>query len=275
MDYFKYEIAVEISLNEILIALLSDLPLDTFEETDTGFSAFLPVSGDTAEVEARLASLAERFPFSYKKELIPYQNWNQLWESNFHPVVVGSFCGIRADFHEPLKGVEIELVINPKMAFGTGHHETTWMVIDMMQDIDFRKKTVLDYGCGTGVLGILAGKLGALQINALDIEEQSFLNTIENSERNGVANLEVFQGKLDVAPAGPYDLILANINRNVILDSLSSLSRSLKQGGVLIVSGFLKEDEALLQNALVAHHFTLIRTNRKNNWLAMQASKGA
>lgn len=271
MDYFKFEIAVNTTLNEILIALLSDLPFDTFEETETGFNAYMPASENVAKVEDHLELMTHQFSFSFQKEFIPGQNWNELWESNFHPVIVGKFCGIRASFHAPLQEVEFELVINPKMAFGTGHHETTWMVISMMQDLDLQGKKVLDYGCGTGVLGILASKLGAAYVDAVDIEEESVLNTKENCQVNEVVNLEAFHGTLEAAPAGPYDVILANINRNVILDSLPSLKQKMKPGGVLIVSGFVKDDETILQGALAANGFTHVKTNRKNNWLAMQA----
>ncbi len=273
MDYFKFEISTSPDLNDILIALLSDLPFDTFEETDQGFNAYMPAREDTYPVVERLEGLRGRFKFDFKKELIPGQNWNVLWESNFHPVVVGDFCGIRASFHPPMQGLRFELVINPKMAFGTGHHETTWMVLDLLQHLDLQGKKVLDYGCGTGVLGILASKLGARHVDAVDIEEESFLNTKENCQINGVENLEVFQGTLESVPAGRYDLILANINRNVILDSLASLSQKLKPQAALIVSGFVKEDENLMENALLANGFALLRTNHKNNWLAMQTRK--
>lgn len=273
MDYFKFEISTSPDLNDILIALLSDLPFDTFEETDQGFNAYMPAREDTHPVVERLEGLRGRFKFDFKKELIPGQNWNVLWESNFHPVVVGDFCGIRASFHPPMQGLRFELVINPKMAFGTGHHETTWMVLDLLQHLDLQGKKVLDYGCGTGVLGILASKLGARHVDAVDIEEESFLNTKENCQINGVENLEVFQGTLESVPAGRYDLILANINRNVILDSLASLSQKLKPQAALIVSGFVKEDENLMENALLANGFALLRTNHKNNWLAMQTRK--
>ncbi|MBI5916405.1 MAG: 50S ribosomal protein L11 methyltransferase [Bacteroidetes bacterium] len=273
MDYFKYQISTDIAQSEILIALLSHLPFDTFEETEAGFNAYLPAANITGEVEKQLADLRQRFDFQFEKEFIPGQNWNVIWESNFHPVIVGNFCGIRADFHEPLQNVEHELVINPKMAFGTGHHETTFSVIELMRGIPFAGKTVLDYGCGTGVLAILASKLGAASLEAVDIEVESYRNTVENCRINAVTNVLALQGTLDDVPGRDFDVVLANINRNVILDSLSPLSKLLKPGGILVVSGFVLDDEALMTDALDANGFSILETKRKNNWLAMRLAR--
>jgi ribosomal protein L11 methyltransferase len=273
MDYHQYSIATDPSQNDVLIALLSHLPFDTFEETADGFNAFLPEGNDEKEVEAELVELQGRFDFQFEKTHIPGQNWNEIWESNFHPVIVGSFCGIRADFHEPLKGMEHELVINPKMAFGTGHHETTFSVIEIMEGIHFEGKTVLDYGCGTGVLAILASRLGATSLQAVDIEIESYRNTVENSAANGAENVEAFHGILSDISGKDFDIILANINRNVILDSLSPLSMLLKPGGTLVVSGFVLDDEQLMLDSLQNHGFSIQAVKRKNNWLAMKTVK--
>ncbi len=273
MDYYQYTIATEPSQNEVLIALMSHLPFDTFEETETGFNAFLPVTLANEEVEEELLDLQQRFSFQFEKTYIPGQNWNEIWETNFHPVIVGSFCGIRADFHAPLVGMEHELVINPKMAFGTGHHETTFSVIEIMQGIHFAGANVLDYGCGTGVLAILASRLGAVNVEAVDIEIESYRNTIDNSIVNGAANVQAFHGKLEDVPGCDYDIILANINRNVILASLDPLFKLLKPNGLLVVSGFVLDDEELMSEALQQHGFTIQETRRKNNWLAMKTQK--
>lgn len=273
MDYYQYSIATDPTQNEILIALMSHLPFDTFEEVETGFNAFLPDKGDEAEVDAELKTLQLCFNFQFEKTHIPGQNWNEIWETNFHPVIVGNFCGIRADFHEPLEGMEHELVINPKMAFGTGHHETTFSVIEIMRGIPFLGKNVLDYGCGTGVLAILASKLGAGNIEAVDIEVESYRNTLENSIVNGAQNVQAFHGVLNNIPGKDFDVILANINRNVILDSLAPLSNLLKPAGILVVSGFVLDDEQLMTDALQQHGFSILETRRKNNWLAMKTQK--
>lgn len=273
MDYYQYSIATDPTQNEILIALMSHLPFDTFEEVETGFNAFLPDKGDEAEVDAELKTLQQSFNFQFEKTHIPGQNWNEIWETNFHPVIVGNFCGIRADFHEPLVGMEHELGINPKMAFGTGHHETTFSVIEIMQGIPFQGKNVLDYGCGTGVLAILASRLGAANIEAVDIEVESYRNTLDNSVANGAQNVQAFHGILSDVPGNDFDVILANINRNVILESLVPLSNLLKPGGILVVSGFVLDDEQLMTDALQQHGFNILETRRKNNWLAMKTQK--
>jgi ribosomal protein L11 methyltransferase len=273
MDYFQYTITTDPAQNEVLIAMVSHLPFDTFEESETGFNAYMPASLQSEEHDEELLDLQSQFDFQFQKTLIPGQNWNEIWESNFHPVIVGRFCGIRADFHEPLVGMAHELVINPKMAFGTGHHETTFSVIELMQGIHFEEKTVLDYGCGTGVLAILASKLGAAEAEAVDIEIESFRNTIENSAINGVFNIQPFHGTLQTVPGSDFDIILANINRNVILDSLDSLYKLLKPEGFLVVSGFVSDDEQLMAEALQKHGFSILETKRKNNWLAMKTQK--
>lgn len=273
MDYYQYSIITDPAKIEVLIALMSQLPFDTFEETETGFNAFLPESAAESGVDAELLILQEAHSFQFERTFVPGQNWNELWESNFHPVVIGDFCGIRADFHPSIENVAHELVINPKMAFGTGHHETTSSVIEIMQGISFEGKSVLDYGCGTGVLAILAGRLGATAIEAVDIEIESYRNTLENSQVNGVAWVNVVHGVLNDVKGKDFDIILANINRNVILDSLGPLYLLLKPGGFLVVSGFIKDDEPLMLEALKGQGLVVLETKQKNNWLAMKSNK--
>jgi ribosomal protein L11 methyltransferase len=256
--------------NEIIMAVLSDLPFDTFEETTTGVKAFMPESDWNESIEQQITALSEEFDFSFEKTFIPYQNWNVIWESNFQPIRVDDFVGLRADFHPPTEGVVFDLVINPKMAFGTGHHETTYMVMQLMQYIDFVGKKVLDYGCGTGILAILASKMGATDLEAVDIEEPSYENTIENCAINGVHNVKSFCGTLDVVPSSNFDIILANINRNVILYSLPDLKKRLNKGGILLISGFLKQDEQILLDATAKQGFQHIETKQRGNWLSMK-----
>lgn len=274
MDYFKYTITTnEPETGELLIAFLSDADFDTFEDTPEGFFAYLPAKADKTSAEAQLTALQEQFEFSWSSELIPGQNWNEIWESNFHPVVVGTFCGVRADFHAPNKDVEWDLLINPKMAFGTGHHETTWQCIAAMQNLPISGKTLLDYGCGTGILAILACKLGAKSVEAVDIESESYLNTVENSQANNVQCVIARQGTLDDVQGRDFDGILANINRHVILPSLPELSRMIKPGGWLLVSGILEQDDEIVTKTAQEAGFSKVKQTQRGNWLCIEYIK--
>lgn len=274
MNYYSFDITTpqyNEEKGEFLTVILGDLPFDTFEDTGELLKVYMPESSFTDEVETELNDLAEQFDFQYVKTFIPYQNWNVLWESNFQPIQVDDFVAVRADFHPPTEGVKFDLVINPKMAFGTGHHETTYMMMQQMQDIDFKGKKVLDYGCGTGILAILASKLEASYIEAVDIEQPSYENTIENAEINHVSNIKAFHGTLDIIKTNDFDIVLANINRNVILDSLVSLKNMLVKDNrsLLLISGFLKEDEAIMLSAVTEQGFRLLKTLHRGNWLCM------
>ncbi|MFT4758566.1 MAG: ribosomal protein L11 methyltransferase [Paraglaciecola sp.] len=273
MDYFQLKTTCDTEITDILIALFSQFPFNTFEENETGFSAYLPEKEWTDEIEKGIIGLKNSFDFRVEKNHIPYQNWNAIWEANFQPILVRDFCGIRADFHPPLEEVKHEIVINPKMAFGTGHHETTYMVMSLMESMDFQDKMVFDYGCGTGILAILASQLGAKTIDAVDIEPPSYENTVENAEINNISNIEPYLGTLIDIENSDYDIILANINRNVILDSLSSLFEKLKNGGTLVVSGFLKADEDLLKDSAKDAGFSIGEGMERNNWICLQLKK--
>jgi ribosomal protein L11 methyltransferase len=261
---------------EILTAVLGELPFDTFEETDKGLKAYIPEKDLTQDVDNELIALSTQFDFSFEKTFIPYQNWNSVWESNFQPIQVDDFVAVRADFHPNTEGVEFDLIVNPKMAFGTGHHETTYMMLQHMRSIDFKGKKVLDYGCGTGILAILAAKLGAVDLEAVDIEAPSFENTIENCAINNVDNVTAICGILDDVPSHDFDIILANINRNIIIDSLDELKSRLKtrenpsdDERVLLISGFLKIDENTILQATNYAGFKHQKTLHRGNWLSM------
>lgn len=273
MDYYKYEINTSAQNAEILLAFLGELPFDSFEEKHYGLDAYLPAALAEKSLEERLAELQKTLSFSFQKKLLKAQNWNKLWESNFEPIVVDGFCAIRAAFHEPIPGTLYEIVITPKMAFGTGHHATTMMMLESMKNIDFQNKQVFDFGCGTGILAILASKLGARSVKALDIEQESYENAIENARENAVENIEVVHGTLEKIDSLEFDIILANINRNVILDSLGSLYEKLSENGKLIVSGFLKQDETILLKEASDSGFFHQTTLIKNNWLCCHFDK--
>ncbi len=270
MDYWKYTLRAEPEIADILPAFLSEAAFDTFEETSTGLNAYLPASASLPDTEQLLDELRQQFAFEWSKEFLPAQNWNEIWESNFQPVIVEDFCAVRADFHQPQPGVQHELVINPKMAFGTGHHETTWMCLRALRDLPCRGAKLLDYGCGTGVLAILAARLGAAEVEAVDIEEESYRNTLENSAANGVAGqITARCGTLESVQGAGFDGILANINRNVILDSLPRLAALTKPAGWLLVSGILREDEAVVMEAAQQAGFKLQEMNARGNWLCI------
>ncbi len=274
MDYFSFKITCPAELTDALIAFLADQPFDTFEETDAGFNAYLPAKSDIAATEAFLVDLKNDFDFQFEKVFHPSENWNEKWESNFQPVVVDDFCGVRADFHEPFgEKVEHELVIHPKMAFGTGHHETTWMCMKTMQNLAISGKKLLDFGCGTGILAILASKLGASEIEAIDIEEESFQNTLENAAKNGVENITARCGILKDVQGENFEGILANINRNVILESLPRLADLVVPGGWMLVSGILKEDVEMVENAAAAVGFRRAESSERGNWAAVVFKK--
>ena len=276
MNYYVFDITppqYSAEKNEILLAILGDLPFNTFEETTVGLKGYMPEEDLTEDVENQLVTLATDFDFVYEKTFIPYKNWNEVWESNFEPIQVEEFVYLRADFHPHNSDVQFELTINPKMAFGTGHHATTYMMIQMMREVDFVDKKVLDYGCGTGILAILASKLKSSTIEAVDIELPSFENTIENCAINHVQNVISFHGTLDTIATDCFDVILANINRNVILDSFVSLKNKLNTEGVLLISGFLVEDKAIMLQAIDSQGFTLVKILENTNWVCMYLKK--
>lgn len=269
MNYWKFKITVAAASSEALLGLLSSLPFDTFEETAEGWNAYLPESEVLEDVLESLNRLRDTIHFTDEKEWIPAQNWNELWESNFDPILVGDFCGVRAQFHPSFQNVQYELLIQPKMAFGTGHHATTYMMIEQMKHLQLEGKTVLDFGAGTGILAILAAKMGAVQVDAVEIEPEACNNAEENVVLNATQQVEVLVGSLEQVAGKQYDIVLANINRNVILDSLSALHNRMKKGATLLISGILVDDgQRILNNAKKAG-FIHLHTNKKSGWLCI------
>lgn len=248
--YLKFTFApLETAKQERLLSELNNSAFEGFEQTDNALIAYVPET----EADERLQALVEQMQTAFqlpkvKQERIAPQNWNADWENSYEAVVVEDFCAIRADFHEPIAHVEYEVVITPKMSFGTGHHATTYMMLQNMRDLNFKEKRVLDYGCGTAVLAIVAAYLGATDIVAVDYDYWAYENSIENVARNTDAGIfQILEGDWSVIPIDqPYDIILANINRNVILQSMADMAANLKVGGRLLCSGFLEEDISLV-----------------------------
>lgn len=254
--------------NNILVAFLSAAGFDSFQERPEGLLAF-GAAEQHDQWCAALDQYAGQFGFTYKWEPLEDRNWNEEWERNFTPIRVGDRLLIRADFHAADPSVEQELVITPKMAFGTGHHATTYMMFELLFAHDVAGTRVLDYGSGTGVLAILAKRLGAASVDAVDIEAPSAESTAENAAKNKVVLDEVVLGELRDVPKGkPYDLILANINRNVILATAGALYERLKPGGTVFFSGILAQDEQLLVNSLFEAGFSHRETRRREDWRA-------
>ncbi len=269
-DHLCYIIRNAPEMQEILLAFLEELPFHAFEEAPDGWKAYPERAVSQEEIDSQLNALKARFPFEYSKEHIKGENWNAIWEAGFQPVLVGNYCGIRANFHPSFDTVKHEIIIHPKMAFGTGHHATTFMMIKMMESLDLAGKEVFDYGCGTGILAILAAQEGARIIDAVDIEEESYENTIENAAINQVAHIHTYLGTLDDVPSKEYDIILANINRNVILNSLDTLYGRLKPDSFLLVSGILQEDEDKVINRASTAGFKHLELIRKGDWSCLK-----
>ncbi len=272
MDYHRFTFSTKEP--ELLLAFIQDLPFDSFEVEENILQAYIPSKNHSEKIQQALDSLKEQMTFTYQHTLIPYQNWNAVWESNFSPIRVQDFCGIRADFHPPFDPpVTHEIHIQPKMAFGTGHHATTWMMIDQMANLDFKGKKVLDYGCGTGILAILAEKMGASAIDAVDIEPPAVENTLEHLTLNTCTQITTYEGTLDQLANNQYQVILANINRNVILASLTTLYTQLEKDGYLLISGFIQADTDLLQESTLQQGFTVKEIQTREKWICMVLNK--
>ena len=255
--------------SDVLVAQLSEIGFEGFEEEENKLKAFI-ASADYDEIS--LKNVAEALPTNFAKTIIEETNWNQVWESNFDPVIVDDFVAVRANFHEPVKKIELEIVITPKMSFGTGHHATTYMMMQQMREIDFTNKIVFDFGTGTGVLAILAEKLGAKNILAIDNDSWSIDNADENIKRNNCTRIDL---KLagNVGMDGNFDIILANINKNVILDNFEMLAKQLSPGGALLLSGLLVEDEQNILDRSAELNFRFVNKGERHNWLFIRLSR--
>ncbi len=252
---------------EILLAMLATMDYEGFEEAADGLKAFIP---ETLFDEPALKELLEAHQLTYTLLPIAQQNWNAQWESGFEPVRVNDFASIRAGFHQPVPGVQHEIIITPKMSFGTGHHATTWMMVEQMSTIDFAGKSVLDFGTGTGVLAILAEKMGAADILAIDNDDWSVNNSLENVLVNGCVHIKV--EKAEILPPGmSFDMILANINLHVITASLPAIAKACKPGAAVLLSGFLEEDVQALEPLLIKENFQITGIFDRGSWRCIAA----
>lgn len=258
---------------EILTALLADLGFEGFEQRADALLAAAPVGQVDEEA---VCVIAAEWKLVSRVETIQPQNWNAQWEADYTPVVVPGWCTVRAHFHPSATDTLHEVVITPKMSFGTGHHATTWLMLDSMQGVNFAEKTVLDFGTGTGVLAILAAKLGAARVLAIDNDSWSVENAAENVEANRVEqNVDVQAGSLGVTKGATFDIILANINRHVLLAHMRDMHRLLAPAGVALISGLLEEDEPVITASARAAGFVLMSAHHHAGWinLRLEANK--
>jgi len=267
LNYIQYNFTVTPPEpgSDILIAAIAEMGFDSFETNEKGFIAYIP---EEMNLNLDLSELQfGDFNYSFTTEKMAQVNWNEEWEKNFSPVIVNDDCIIRAPFHNLDKKYRYDIVIMPKMSFGTGHHDTTWLMCKNMLEVDFKNKTVFDMGSGTGVLAILASKLGAKNIIGNDIDDWSVENAIENCATNACPEIKILKGDHDLFDKKDhYDIILANINKNVLKLYLPKLSLVLKQGGLLFLSGFFKTDCEELINLASTNYFKLHKQELKNDW---------
>lgn len=256
--------------SEILIAELGELPFESFMDTDFGIVAYIQKQFHFDTILNDLFILqSPEFTISYTVEEIDQVNWNEEWEKNFEPIDVEGKCHVRAPFH-PKNNAEFDIVIEPKMSFGTGHHETTHMMIQHLLEINVTEMKTLDMGCGTAILAILAEMKGAQPIDAIDIDNWCYLNSIENAERNHCQHISVYEGDASMLKDKKYDLIIANINRNILLNDMQTYVDCLNPKGTLLLSGFYEEDIPFIDASCADKGLTYVKKFQRNNWVALK-----
>jgi len=259
-------------LNEILVAELAEIGFESFEESGATIYAYIAKNAFNKSICDDVFKM-EIFnnEIEYTLEEIKSENWNNIWESSFEPVLIGNRCLIYASFHKNIPDVEYKIEINPKMTFGTGHHETTYLCSEVLLDTDIKNKTVLDMGCGTGILGILACAMGAKTVTAIDNDPIAVENATENAMLNN-AEMNIYEGTATNI-SNTFDIIIANINRNILLNDMATYVSKLNNGGTIIISGFYKDDIKLLTDAFCSSELVLCKQNTRNNWAMLKFSK--
>ncbi len=278
MEYTKVSFSftdIQEYQQDILIAELGDIGFDTFEDTETGFDAFILTNQfDEEQLKSILIGYGDELHYTYVVSSIAPENWNEEWEKNFSPLIINDDCYVRATFHEHQPQYKYEIVIDPKMAFGTGHHQTTTMMMLYILEADMQDKTILDMGAGTGILGILAAKRGAKDIVAIDNDEVCYRSAMENASLNEIDNLTSLCGSKDVIPQQEFDVILANINRNILLDQIESYAAVLKQGGAIYFSGFYETpDLDMIKAHCAKFSINYVDHKKMGDWVATKFVK--
>jgi ribosomal protein L11 methyltransferase len=259
---------------EILIAELGFAGFESFVENENGVVAYIQQEEWSPEILESIAILnSDEFAISFEQKEVAQTNWNSEWEKNFEPIQVDDLVSIRAPFHEDKK-LQYDIVIEPKMSFGTGHHETTHMMIQHLLEIDLEEKKTLDMGCGTGILAIFAEMKGAKPLDGIDIDNWCYLNSIENAERNNCKHISFYEGDASLLVDQEYDVIIANINRNILLNDMKTYSQRLLHNGILLLSGFYKEDIPVINEEVSKYGLTLEKTLERNNWVSLKYIKG-
>ncbi|HKL38866.1 MAG TPA: 50S ribosomal protein L11 methyltransferase [Bacteroidales bacterium] len=261
-------------ISDILVAQLSELGYQSFMETATGLKAYIPEDEfDFARVQELPVHYMFPGKIDWQHKTIPNQNWNSIWEKNFKPVVIDDQCRIRAPFHTPEKMYPYDIVIEPKMSFGTGHHPTTSLMIRWLLETDLQNKQVLDMGSGTGILSILASAKGAQKILAIDHEEWAYQNALENVKQNKCKNVQVIQGTINSLQQEQFDVILANINLNILLQDTPDYAKRLKSGGILVVSGIYQEDMSRIIELAGYNQLQYQQYKEEDHWVAVAFKK--
>lgn len=272
MSFITLKIACDEEKRELLMAELSLFPFDAFEETDEGLLASCEKSAwEPTEVKPIL----DRYAVPYQVHEVEKVNWNEEWEKNYEPVIVGDQCIVRASFHAPHPEIPYEIIITPKMSFGTGHHATTYQVLAYQLGLDHSRKRVLDVGCGTGALAIMAHKRGAAELAAVDIDEWCIENSEENFALNNCGDVNLKLGGIDQIPEDDqYDIILANINKNVLLSQMEAYAKRLIKGGTLVLSGFYAEDIPDLLHCAETFGLKEEKRSERNRWAMLALRSG-
>ncbi|HKG05719.1 MAG TPA: 50S ribosomal protein L11 methyltransferase [Pedobacter sp.] len=260
---------------DLLIAELADIGFNTFEDVSDGFTGFIDQAGFAeSDLKNVLAQFEGEFEYTYSVAEIAAENWNEEWEKNFEPLIISDQCYVRATFHQPQPQYAYEIVIDPKMAFGTGHHQTTTMMMEYILESDLRNRQVLDMGCGTGILAILASKRGSGPLVAIDYDEVCYQSTLENTELNDTHNITALCGGKEVIPQLIFEVILANINRNILLDQISTYASVLSAGGSIFFSGFYEvPDLDMIKSECEGFGIRYVDHKKNGEWVAARFQK--